>query len=164
MKPPKRGYALIQIILHWTIAAMIVFQLLVNSEMQDAFDTRLEQGLYPPQPGAMAHVIVGATILILAIIRVIVRLRLGVPPAHKDKPAVLMWVSSATHYALYGFLFFMPLTGAVAWFAGIELSGVLHEIGRLVLIPLIGLHVIGALAEHFVFRNDGLMRMLVPRR
>ena len=34
----------------------------------------------------------------------------------------------------------------------------------LILIPLIGLHVLGALAEHFIFRNDGLMRMLKPER
>jgi cytochrome b561 len=31
-----------------------------------------------------------------------------------------------------------------------------------VLIPLIVLHAAGALAEHFLFRNNSLMRMLKP--
>ena len=70
----------------------------------------------------------------------------------------------ATLYAvlLYGFIFLMPITGALAWFAGIEVSAELHELGRLVLIPAIGFHVLGALAEHFVFRNNSLSRMLKP--
>ena len=58
----------------------------------------------------------------------------------------------------------MPLTGALAWFFGIELSATLHETGRLLLIPTIGFHVLGGLAEHFVFRNDSLVRMLRPSR
>jgi len=52
------------------------------------------------------------------------------------------------------------VTGLVAWFGGVELSAELHELGRLVLIPAIGLHALGGLAEHFVFRNDSLRRML----
>ena len=73
---------------------------------------------------------------------------------------VLRWLGLATHLLLYGFIFLMPLTGAAAWFLGLEFSAELHEIGRLILVPAIGFHVIGALAEHFVFRNDTLMRML----
>ena len=58
----------------------------------------------------------------------------------------------------------MPLTGAVAWFGGFEISAEIHELGRLILIPLILLHIAGGLAEHFVFRNDTLMRMVRPTR
>jgi hypothetical protein len=36
------------------------------------------------------------------------------------------------------------------------------EIGRR--LPLIGVHALGALTEHFIFRNDSLIRMLVPKR
>jgi cytochrome b561 len=112
--------------------------------------------------GATLHIAVGVTVLVLAIIRLAIRLTRGAPAAHDDKPAIVNWLGYATHFLLYGFIFAMPLTGALAWFFGIELSAEIHEIGRLILIPTIGLHVLGALAEHFVFKNDSLMRMLRP--
>ena len=162
-RPPPRGYSLSQIILHWTIAALVIFQLVFNKPMQEAFDDRLDGESTDDMLGALVHVGVGVTILILAVIRLAIRLRRGAPPAHDDKPAILNWIGYATHALLYGFIFAMPLTGALAWFFGVELSAEIHEVGRLVLIPVIGLHVLGALAEHFVFKNDSLMRMLVPR-
>ena len=61
------------------------------------------------------------------------------------------------------FIFGMPLTGAIAWFGGLEMSAEIHELGRLVLIPLILLHIAGGLVEHFVFRNDTLMQDGAPR-
>ena len=100
----------------------------------------------------------------LPVIRLAVRLTRGAPPAHDDKPAFINWIGYATHFALYAFIFGMPLTGALAWFGGFELSAEIHELGRLILIPLILLHIAGALAEHFVFRNDTLMRMLRPKQ
>ena len=157
-----KGYSALQIILHWTIAALVIFQLVVNEAMQDAFDDRIDGDRVEDFPGAALHIVVGLTVLALALIRVIVRLYRGAPPAHDDKPAILNWIGYATHALLYGFIFAMPLTGAVAWFGLSEGSAELHELGRLILIPLIGLHALGALAEHFVFRNDSLARMLRP--
>ena len=158
--PQPRGYSRIQIVLHWTIAALVIFQLFVNEAMQHAFADRLDGEPVEDQAGALLHIAVGVTVLVLAAIRLAIRLRRGAPPPHEDTPLVLRWLGLATHVLLYGFIFLMPLTGAAAWFLGLEFSAELHEIGRLVLVPAIGFHVIGALAEHFVFRNDTLMRML----
>lgn len=158
--PKPRGYSRIQIILHWTIAALVIFQLFVNEGMQHAFSDRLDGEAIDEMGGALLHMIVGIAVLVLAVIRVTIRSIRGAPAAHDDTPAVLNWLGHATHILLYGFIFFMPLTGAIAWFFGIEFSAEAHEIGRLVLVPAIGFHVIGALAEHFVFRNDTLRRML----
>lgn len=159
-----RGYSLVQIVLHWTIAALVVTQLVFNEPMQEAFDDRMDGETTEAMAGALVHVVVGMAVLVLAVIRLAVRVTRGAPLAHDDKPALLNWTGYAAHLLLYLFIFAMPITGAIAWFGGVELSGELHEIGRLILIPLIGLHVLGALAEHFVFRNDGLMRMLKPER
>jgi cytochrome b561 len=159
-----QGYSIVQIILHWTIAALIVLQLVVNEGVQRAFDSRLDGEAMAPGGDALLHVVVGVTILVLAVIRLSIRLVRGAPPVHHDKPEFLNWLGLATHYLLYGFIFAMPLTGAIAWFGGVELSAELHELGRLVLIPAIGLHVLGALAEHFVFKNNSLLRMLNPDR
>lgn len=157
--PQPRGYSRIQIVLHWTIAALVIFQLFVNEAMQRAFADRLD-GQIENQNGALLHMVVGLAVLLLAIFRLALRLMRGAPAPYKDTPAILRWLGHATHILLYGFIFLMPLTGATAWFLGLEFAAELHEIGRLILVPAIGLHVVGALVEHFVFRNDTLMRML----
>jgi len=154
-------YSAAQIALHWTIAALIVVQLVYNEPMQDAFDDRLDDG-GGLAGGALVHMVLGSTVLLLALVRVAIRLRRGAPPPHDDKARLLAWAGQATHLALYGMIFAMPLSGLLAWFATSESLAEIHEIGRLVLIGLIGIHVLGALAEHFVFRNDSLLRMFRP--
>ncbi|MHA6732294.1 cytochrome b [Devosia sp. A369] len=157
-----KSYSLLQIVLHWTIAVLVIFQLLVNGAVQDAFDDRLDGEAVRQVGGALLHVTVGLTILALAGVRLSVRLIRGAPLAHDDKPAIFNWMGYAAHLLLYGFIFAMPLTGALAWFGGNEASAGLHELGRLVLIPVIGIHALGALAEHFYFRNTALVRILKP--
>lgn len=159
-----KGYSLLQIVLHWTIAALVIFQLFVNDGIQHAFDDRMDGEPVEDGPSALLHIAIGVTILVLAVIRLAVRLIRGVPPAHNDKPAIINWVGHLTHYALYGFILAMPLTGAIAWFGGVELSAELHELGKLLLILVILLHVAGGLVEHFYFRNDTLSRILRPSR
>jgi cytochrome b561 len=160
-RPPER-YSGLQIGLHWTIAALVVLQLVYNEPMQRAFDDRVADGSLGLSGGAFVHVVAGSTVLLLAIVRILVRFRRGVPGAHAGKPMFVTWIGEATHIALYVMIFAMPLTGLVAWLFAIEGIAALHEIGRLLFIPIIGLHVVGALAEHFVFKNDGLMRMFRP--
>ncbi|MHA6692745.1 cytochrome b [Devosia sp. A449] len=158
--PQPKGYSRIQIVLHWTIAALVIFQLFVNEAMQHAFSNRLDGEPIGEMGGAQLHMTIGISVLVLAVIRLAIRIFRGVPAPHGDTPAVLNWLGHATHILLYGFIFAMPLTGATAWFLGIEFAAELHELGRLILVPAIGFHVLGALAEHFVFRNDTLKRML----
>jgi cytochrome b561 len=158
--PQPKEYSKTQIALHWIIAALVVFQLFYNEPMQGAFSDRLDGETSDEFGGALVHIVVGLTVLVLAGLRVVIRKIRGTPPAHAATPAILNWLGHATHILLYGFIFAMPLTGALAWFAGLEPAAELHELGRLVLVPAIGLHVMGALAEHFVFRSDSLKRML----
>jgi cytochrome b561 len=84
--------------------------------------------------------------------------------SHRHKPVFLIWIASATHVALYGFIFAMPVVGAIAWFGLIEDAGDIHATASKILLALIGLHDAGALAEHFVFRNDTLKRMFIPAK
>ncbi len=155
-----KGYSVLQIVLHWTIAALVVFQLLVNEDVQDAFKDRSDSGRLDGEVGAIVHITVGLTIFALAIFRLIIRFWRGVPEPHDTNPALVNFFGHAAHVLLYAFLFAMPLTGAIAWFTGLEFSAELHELGRLVLIPLILLHALGALAEHFVFHTNSLTRIL----
>jgi cytochrome b561 len=160
----RRGYSFLQIALHWTIAALVLFQLLFHDGMEETWDA-LEDGeraAAADEAGAMLHIAVGASILVLALVRIVVRLTRGAPPVPPQHPLPLRLVASATHAALYGFLFLQPLAGAAAWFLGIEAAAEVHALGPYIIIPLVALHAAGALAEHFVFRTDVLKRMLRP--
>lgn len=157
--PVTRGYSALQIALHWIIAGLVVMQLLVNEEVRAAFRDRLQGHEGMPDIGAMVHVVGGIAILVLALIRLCVRLLRGAPGIDKEVPFVLRFLAHLTHFFLYAFIIGIPLTGMLAWFGHSTVSAELHELGRLVLIPAIGAHVAGAVVEHFVFRNDTLKRM-----
>lgn len=65
------GYSALQISLHWIIAALVITQLLNNSGMQEAWQA-YENGRVVPgniQGWAWFHAVIGATILILALVR-----------------------------------------------------------------------------------------------
>jgi cytochrome b561 len=159
-------YSLLQIVLHWTIAVLVAIQFLFHDEMEKAFDD-LVAGDHirgDELAGAWLHACIGLTILALAIIRLSVRLQHGAPPAHHDKSRLLIWIASATHIALYGFIIAMPIVVGIAWFGLSETAGDIHSTAAPLLLTLIGLHVAGAFTEHFVFRNDTLKRMLIPER
>lgn len=158
--PAPRDYSNLQIFLHWVIAVLIVVQLTVNTDMQQAFAQRLAGTRLPENFGAAFHAAMGLLVLALAMLRLAIRHGRGVPAAPKGNFPIVNLMGHATHMLLYGFLFFMPVTGALAWFTGIELAGVLHELGRLILIPAILLHVGGAIVEEVALGHPVLKRML----
>ena len=75
----RDGYSGLQIALHWIIAALVVTQLLNNGGMQEAWNA-YEDGAAAPEGTlgfAWFHALTGATILVLALIRLYVRLTCG---------------------------------------------------------------------------------------
>lgn len=152
------GYSRTQITLHWVIVVLIGLQLVINDGVQDGFNDRLNDATTTAGPWALLHIGTGLTVLALALLRLGLRLTRGVPPP-ADNAALVTWSGNLTHLALYLMMFAMPATGAIAWFGYSEIAASLHEWGRWVLILLIVLHVAGALAEHFLFGQNTLMRM-----
>ena len=162
--PAPRDYSRMQVTLHWVIAALIVVQLTVNADMQQAFAQRLALAAPPDNFGAWFHAILGIAVLLLAIFRLTLRRVRGVPAPDRGVHPWLTFLGHSTHMLLYGFLFIMPISGVLAWFFGLESAAVVHELGRLILIPAIFLHVGGALFEELALRNPVLKRMLHPGR
>jgi len=155
-------YSRLQISLHWIIAALILLQFLAHDGIEHVWDA-YEDGeavATGDLPLAYLHVATGVSILLLVILRIYVRLTRGAPPLPEDHPAVLKFVAHANHFLLYAFLIAMPLTGATAWFLGVEDAAEIHEAGKTLLLILVTLHIAGGLAEHFFFRTNVLRRML----
>lgn len=158
------GYSSAQIVLHWTIALLILVQFLAADGIEHAWDAfedgeTLRSG---DMPLAWLHIGIGITVLVLAIVRVWLRLTRGAPPLPENDPLPARIGAHVVHGLIYLLLFLLPISGSVAWFGGIEQAGDAHKFLKTALLVLIGLHVAGALVQQFVLRSGLLMRMLRP--
>ncbi|WP_454615711.1 cytochrome b [Bradyrhizobium cenepequi] len=163
-KNPPLGYTAAQIFLHWVIAVLVMFQLVLGEDIVPAYRAIRRGTEASPSDlfRADVHIYVGFTILILAVARLVIRLTHGAPPAPADEGVVQKWIAAATHFILYATIFLMPITGALAWYLGIGVIGEVHEIAKPIIIIAVVLHAAGALWQHFVVKTDVLVRMLRP--
>jgi cytochrome b561 len=162
--PHHVGYTRAQIILHWAIAALVIFQLVFGEDIVPAFRAFMK-GTEPASDTmlpANLHVYIGLAVLVLAVLRMALRIRYGAPAVPADENIVLKYVAMLAHLVLYAAIFLMPLTGALAWYFGMGEIGELHEIGKPVIIIVVVVHAAGALWQHFVAKTDVLRRMLRP--
>lgn len=161
------------ILLHWTIALALGFQLALGFSMP-----KDERGFELFQ----LHKSVGITILLLSLVR------LGWRLAHRPPPPAeggfQGFLAKAVHTSLYVFMIGMPLTGwavvstsrieVPTMFWGLfswphlplpgsvnELAEETHEILAFIALALIALHVAGALRHQFLLK-DGLLRRMGP--
>lgn len=153
------SYSRTQIALHWTIAALVVFQILMHDGIVKVWDGRME-GMLPNQPTINPHAVAGALILVLVLWRLVLRRRRGVPGLPEGEQPTLKALATGMHAALNLLLILMALSGMAAWISGIEAIGEAHSIARLALVPLVLLHILAALYHHFWLKTDVLRRML----
>jgi len=158
------GYTAAQIALHWIIAALVFFQLILGENIVPAYRAfrRGAEVTADQMFSANLHVWVGLTVLALAILRFAIRLRHGVPPAPPGESLLQRRIAAAAHLVLYAVIFGMPVTGALAWYLGLGWMGEIHELAKPVIIVAIALHAAGALWQHFVAKTDVMLRMLRP--
>ena len=161
---------------HWIIAGLIVIQFVLASLEDD-----LPIGAHKLALLAR-HKSVGMTILMLAILRLLWRLK-NPPPELPDGMSPLeRTLARATHIAFYVLLFAMPLTGwmmssaknySVSWFglftwpnligknaAAFNFLHSTHAILSDALWVIAVLHILAALKHHFWNKDTVLLRML----
>ncbi|WP_088281494.1 cytochrome b [Ideonella sp. A 288] len=175
---PTTRYSGLAIGLHWLLALMIVgsFSLGVYMHELPMTPTRLKLYNY--------HKWAGVTILALSALRLLWRLT-HKPPPDVPMPAWQATVAHATHLALYGLFFAVPLVGwayssaagfPIVWFGVLPLPDFVpvdkalaealkpwHErLAMLMAVLVIG-HVAAAIKHQFIDR-DGLMDRMRPGR
>jgi cytochrome b561 len=161
---------------HWLIAALIVTQFTLAYLADD-----LPIGAHKLALLAR-HKSFGMTILMLAILRLLWRLR-NPPPALPDHMSSLeRKLARATHIAFYVLLFAMPMTGwmmssaknySVSWFglftwpnligkneAAFDFLRSTHDTLAAILLTIAILHILAALKHHFWNKDNVLLRML----
>lgn len=152
------GYSGAQIALHWLIAGGVLFNYIVSSGMGRALHQRLE-GAEISVPIAGLHVWIGAAVLALVVLRIGLRLVRGGPAAEKG---AMGKAASAVHGLLYLLMLAVPVSGAAAWFGGVEAAGDPHGMLANLLVLLAGGHALAALIHHYVMKDGVLRRMLRP--
>ena len=166
MPPARTGYSATQIALHWVIAALVVAQVVLHEGMHAAYGERQGGPVATGTEWLMAelHIVGGIAVFLLALLRVVLRLRRGAPPPPEEERAALRFAARAVHFLFYAVILLMPLTGALAWFGGVGASAAVHRAGMLLILVLLLLHIAGALYHHFVLKTDVMRRILRPER
>lgn len=170
-------YSRTAIVLHWTIALALAFQL--------ALGWRLEEMPKGPElfAGFQLHKSVGITILLLTLVRIAIRLARPRPALMADSAWALR-LAHAVHGLFYAVLLLGPLTGWIlvstakikvptlifgtipwphlpvprSWHEPIEgLHGFIATIGLLLFV----LHVVGALRHQFM-KDENILGRMVP--
>lgn len=157
--PSPKSYSKTQIALHWSIAALVIFQILAHDDIQHLWRQRMN-GVIPNEFTPHPHALIGIVILVLVVWRLWLRFTRGTPALPDKEHPALRFIASATHFLFYALLVLMPISGALAWFGGFAQPASVHSLMEKILIPLIALHVAAALAQHFWFKTDVLKRML----
>lgn len=156
------SYSILQKALHWSMALLILFNLLFAEAMEEAVEA-YERGEVPSAEelfSANIHAYVGITVLCLGVIRLVVRLMRGAPEAPAEEPPVLRLASKIAHGAFYALFFLLPLSGIGKYYFGNDTAGFVHG-GPLKLLMwvLIVVHIAAVLVHQFYWKTSVAQRM-----
>ena len=163
--------------LHWVMAVCILAMLFIGVGMVSTIAPEYLTLVNIHKP-------LGILILILALIRLVVRLRYGAPPLPLDLPEPMKLAAYLSHYALYALMIAMPLIGwamlsaaeypVVIW-PGVWLPPILpldpglhsllwnaHFYLAFLFFALILMHLAAGLF-HALIRRDGVFDAMGPR-
>jgi len=174
------SYGLIAQILHWSIVALIIYQVVLAQ--------RAESATLFQQLGILTtHRSLGITVLLLTIARLAWNSGIGPRPAPpRDEPKLRLRLARATHALLYLLTIAIPISGwamssaansPVSFFGWLALPNLVspnalwaerlagtHGSLVLALAVLVAVHATAALYHQFVLKDGVLRRMLIPNR
>lgn len=156
------GYSRMQIRLHWAVVVLVALQFLFGEGIAKAFETFLDTGEKAFTIFVAGHVLVGITVLILAIWRIVLRMLHGVPAPDPSHSAAQVMAARVMYGLFYLLMVLLPVSGMVAWSQGSDLAGDIHAVLRVVLLVLIVAHIAAALAGQFIKKDGTMTRMVKP--
>jgi cytochrome b561 len=174
MTGDSQRFTPLQRLLHWFMAVLILAMLFIGVGMVST--------VMPKYLSLVSiHKPLGIAILVLALIRLVVRLRSGAPPLPPDLPEPMKLAAHLSHYALYVLMIGMPLIGwamqstaayPVVLYGSVYLPAILPQSDSLhaalwsahfylafVFFALILMHVAAALF-HALIRRDGVFESM----
>jgi cytochrome b561 len=170
-------YSKRMVVVHWITLVLLIIAWYFGDSLADSTDESRAT-----VSGYIIHMVLGLTVLFLAVLRLQFRFRDTVPPPIGETP--MDKVAKGIHHLLYTILFILPISGILTVLtskAGAALlamnsnmlpkehgfRGVIaHEVHEQlvnILIALVVLHVLGAIKHQFIAK-DGLMERMMLRR
>jgi cytochrome b561 len=174
MRTGRDGFSGTQRVLHWLMAIMVLAMLFIGVSMVSTLKPRFLILISIHKP-------LGIAILVLAVLRLGVRLWLGTPPLPGDLPRIQALAAKLSHFMLYALLIAMPLIGwgmlsaggyPIVLYGSLHLPAILphddqlhaillttHIVLAYMFFAIILLHVAAALF-HALIRRDGVFRAM----
>lgn len=149
------GYSGLQIALHWLVAILIAVAWFTGEGAEEAMEVVEEGGT----AGFVAHVALGLAILTLVLVRVLVRLSRGAPPAPGAPGSLAVKAADWGHRLIYLLMIAVPLGGASVFFLGLDVGEVHGLAANLLMLVVLG-HALMALYHQYVLK-DGLLRRMM---
>jgi len=171
------SFSLLQRTLHWLMVVMVFAMLFIGVTMVSTLKPRFLALIAIHKP-------LGIAILVLAVLRLGVRLKRGAPPLPEDLPSTQVLAAKLSHVVLYALLIAMPLIGwgmlsaggyPIVLFGSLHLPKVLpqndhlyaflrtaHTLLAYLFFATILLHAAAALF-HALIRRDGVFRAMAGR-
>jgi len=150
-----------QVALHWLVALLVAAQYATGGSIGRTH-AAVARGIEPEPFDLTLHAIhnrVGLTIFALVIVRLALRLFIGVPDLLDSRTGWHRRLARATHAAFYLMLIAQASTGAVATYLYWPVS-VLHGPLAKALLALIALHAAAAFWHLFIARDGAMKRIL----
>ena len=177
MNVGRDSFSPLQRTLHWLMAIMVIAMLFIGVMMVSTLKPRFLTLIAIHKP-------LGIAILVLALLRVGVRMRRGAPPLPDDLPSIQVIAAKLSHLVLYALLIAMPLIGwamlsaggyPIVVFGALHLPGIAPHNDRLyaalrsahtllayAFFATILIHIAAALF-HALIRRDGVFRAMAGR-
>lgn len=174
MSPSRQRFAAPQRLLHWFMAICILAMLFIGVGMVSTITPKYLTLVQIHKP-------LGIAILVLALIRLVLRIRYGAPALPAGMPEPMKLAAHLSHYVLYALMIGMPLIGwgmlsaasyPVVLFGGVQLPPILPASDRLhsllwdahfylafAFFAIVLLHVAAALF-HALVRRDGVFETM----
>jgi cytochrome b561 len=173
----QERYTTVAIVLHWLIAAAVLFMIGLGWVMGDIPKGTPERAYW-----FNLHKSVGVTIAVLVVLRLLWRLSHRPPPLPSTMPAWEVKAAQLNHVLLYALLLAMPVIGFLASnftkfgvkYFGLQVGPLfpenqaardalqeVHTLLSYVLVVLVAIHVLAAL-KHWLIDRDRVFQRMLP--
>jgi cytochrome b561 len=176
MSVSQQSYSSWMVRLHW-LTVLLIITIYASIEFRGIF----EKGTAERDLIKEVHFVLGLSLWLVTLLRLVVRRFSLIPVIDPAPSALALKIAALMHLVLYGFLLLMPLLGwlilsagdKVIPFWGFQLPALIgpdpdlagsikeiHELAGTAGYVLIAVHTLGALAHHYLIKDNTLKRML----